>query len=317
LNEKGGLADMTISTLTQSSPEVHERDLVLHGHRISYLECGADSGGPTVVLVHGLASNKGTWTDVLAFLGAHVHVIAPDLLGSGDSDKPCYADYSVGAHAARLRDMLNELGIGPASIVGHSFGGGVAMTFAYQFPERTERLALIGSGGLGPELSIALRAASLPGAALAAHTVSRVIPRWLAGVARRTVTGLGLVPQADLEAVGRALASLSDRASRQVFTYTVRGTVTWSGQRLGASDRLYLLSGLPILLVAGRQDSCIPHQHSVAAHEVLPGSRLELLDAGHFPQHEHPTQVGQLLADFLTEMAQAPVRLGSRRAAAC
>jgi pimeloyl-ACP methyl ester carboxylesterase len=316
LNEKGGLADMTISTLTHSAPDVHERHLILHGHRISYLESGAESGGPTVLLVHGLASNKGTWADVLPILGRHLHVIAPDLLGSGDSDKPCCADYSVGAHAARLRDMLNALGVRAASIVGHSYGGGVAMTFAYQFPERSERLALIGSGGLGPELNIALRAASLPGAALVAHTVSTLMPRWLAGAARRTVTGLGLVPQADVEAVGRALASLSDRASRQAFTHTVRGTVTWSGQRLGATDRLYLLSGVPILLVAGRQDSCIPHQHSTAAHEVLPGSRLELLDAGHFPHHEHPVHIGGLLAEFLTENVQAPARLGARRAAA-
>ena len=308
---------MTISTIMASTPEVYERDLTLHGQRISYLESGADSGGPTVVLVHGLASNKGTWADVLPLLGRHVHVIAPDLLGSGESDKPYCADYSVGAHAARLRDVLNAMGVGPASIVGHSYGGGVAMTFAYQFPERTERLGLIGSGGLGPELSVALRAASLPGAALVAHTVSNLMPGWLAGAARRTVAGLGLLPRADLEAVGRALASLSDRASRQAFTHTVRSTVTWAGQRLAATDRLYLLCGLPILLVAGRQDSCIPHQHSIAAHEVLPGSRLELLDAGHFPHHEHPGRVGQLLAEFLTESSQAPLRLGSRRAAAC
>lgn len=307
---------MTISTLTQSTPEIHERRMILHGRRISYLECGAESGGPTVVLVHGLASNKGTWADVLPLLGRHARVIAPDLLGSGDSDKPACADYSVGAHAARLRDMLNALRIGQVGIVGHSYGGGVAMTFAYQFPERTERLALIGSGGLGQELSIALRAASLPGAALVAHTMSSVMPRWLAGAARRAVSGLGLVPRADLEAVGRALASLSDRASRQAFTYTVRGTVTWAGQRLAATDRLYLLRGMPILLVAGRQDSCIPHQHSMAAHEMLPGSRLELLDAGHFPHHEHPVEVGGMLGEFLTASAPVPTRLSSRRAAA-
>jgi pimeloyl-ACP methyl ester carboxylesterase len=290
---------------------------MLHGHQVSYLESGADSGGPTVVLVHGLASNKGTWAGVVPLLGRHLRVIAPDLLGSGDSNKPSGADYSVGAHAARLRDMLNVRVIGPAIIVVHSYGGGVAMTFAYQFPERTERLGLIGSGGLGPELSFALRAASLPGAALVAHTVSSVLPGWLARVARRAVSGLGLVPQADLEAVGRALRSLNDRAARQAFTHTVRGTLSWSGQRLAATDRLDLLRGLPILLVAGRQDSCIPHQHTVAAHDVLPGSRLELLDAGHFPHHEHPARIGQLLAEFLTATSKPPVRIRSRRAAAC
>ena len=279
---------------------VYERECRLHGQRITYLEAGADSGGPVVVLVHGLASNRGTWAALLALLGRHVHAIAPDLLGSGDSAKPRGGDYSLGAHAARLRDLLRQLGIGAASLVGHSYGGGVAMMFAYQFPERTERLALIASGGLGPELSIALRSASLPGAALAAHTVAGLSPRWLTRATGRVLTGLGLVPEADLAALARALGSLSDPDSRAAFTHTVRGTLTWSGQRLAATELLYLLSGLPVLLMAGNRDSCIPAQHSLTAHQALPGSRLHTLDAGHFPHHEHPEVVARLLTDFLT-----------------
>jgi pimeloyl-ACP methyl ester carboxylesterase len=308
---------MSLPTLVPAPAEVFERCLELHGQRISYLASGADSGGPVVVLVHGLASNRNTWSDVLPLLGRYAHVIAPDLLGSGASAKPRCADYSVGAHAARIRDLLRELGLDRASVVGHSYGGGVAMTFAYQFPERTDRMVLIASGGLGPELSIALRAASLPGAALAAHAVTELTPRWLAGVGRRLVSRLGWVPDADLAAAGRALHSLSDGASRRAFTHTVRCTVTWSGQRLAATDRLYLLSGLPTLLVAGRRDSCIPWQHSEGAHKVLPGSRLEVLDTGHFPHHEQPGVVGELLTDFLTGRVVCPVLVGPEQAAAC
>jgi pimeloyl-ACP methyl ester carboxylesterase len=309
------MTDTFMPTLAPAPAPVHECELRLHGQRVPYLEAGADSGGPVVVLVHGLASNRGTWAGVLPTLGAHVHAIAPDLLGSGDADKPRSADYSVGAHAARLRDLMRELGVDRAGLVGHSYGGGVAMTFAYQFPERTERLALIASGGLGPDLTIALRLASLPGATLTAHALATVLPRWLTSAGRRTLAGLGLVPEPDLDALARAVGSLSDRESRQAFTHTVRSTVCWSGQRLAAADRLYLLAGLPTLLVAGRRDSCIPHQHSLAAHEVLPNSRLEVLDAGHFPHQEHPAVVGGLLAEFLA--ARAVTQLPTPRAAAC
>ena len=92
-------------------------------------------------------------------------MIAPDLLGHGDSDKP-RGDYSIAAYANGMRDLLSVLDIEQATVVGHSLGGGIALQFAYQFPERCERLALVGSGGLGPELSAGLRAATLPGAEL-------------------------------------------------------------------------------------------------------------------------------------------------------
>lgn len=306
-----------ISPSVPAPAEVFERHLTLHGQRISYLEAGAEHPGPVVLLVHGLASDRHTWNDLLPLLGRHLHVIAPDLLGSGDSDKPRNADYSPGAHAARLRDMLRVLRLGSVGVVGHSYGGGVAMTFAYQFPERTERLVLVASGGLGPELSVALRAASLPGAALAAHAVTASTPRWLVGAGRRLVGRICGMAEADLDTIGRALNSLRDGASRRAFTHTVRGTLCWSGQRLAATDRLYLLSGLPTLLIAGLRDTCIPWQHSETAHRELPGSRLELLDAGHFPHKELPVVVGKLMSTFLAGLAQGSALFGTEHAAAC
>jgi pimeloyl-ACP methyl ester carboxylesterase len=274
--------------------------IALHGQPMHYLESGRRSGGPVVVLLHGLASNAGTWSNVLPLLGRHAHVLAPDLLGSGDSAKPRAADYSVGGHAARLRDLLRELGLECATLVGHSFGGGVAMSFAYQFPERTEGLGLIASGGLGAELNVVLRMASLPGTVSAANNLTALSPWWLRQLARQVATRLGLAPSADLDAVARALRSLADRGAREAFVQTLRGAVSWSGQRLAASDRFYLLAELPILLVAGRRDSCIPHRHTVHAHRLLPGSRLELLDVGHFPHQECPDHIVRLLVEFLT-----------------
>jgi pimeloyl-ACP methyl ester carboxylesterase len=232
-------------------------------------------------------------------LGRHIHILAPDLLGHGDSATPHNADYTVSAHASRLRDLLRGLGHQQVSLVGHSFGGGVAMAFAYQFPERTETLTLIASGGLGPELSIALRTACLPGTLRVAHTLSRLTPPWAARLVQHSATALGLARGADLDELGRVLRGLQGLAGRQAFLCTLRGVAGWSGQRLDATDRLYLLSELPTLLITGRRDGCIPYQHTLRAHQLLPGSRLELLDAGHFPHTEHPGKVSALILELL------------------
>src|SRR5689334_23836031 len=128
---------------------------VLHGHRVSYLRAGE---GSVVVLLHGIGSNALTWEPVGSALAEAHDVIAPDLLGHGASAKP-RGDYSMGAFASGIRDLMLSLDLGPATVLGHSLGGGVAMQFTYQFPERTQRLALVSSGGLGRGVHGFLRAA--------------------------------------------------------------------------------------------------------------------------------------------------------------
>src|ERR671917_1057966 len=135
-----------------------EWQLELHGHRVLYRTAGS---GPPVVLIHGMVNSSRHWAEVAGRLAHDYRVIAPDLLGHGHSAKP-EGDYSLGAHAAGIRDLLAALGIDRATIVGHSLGGGVAMQFFYQFPERTERLVLVSSGGLGREGGWPLRAAPPP-----------------------------------------------------------------------------------------------------------------------------------------------------------
>src|SRR3954467_15501917 len=134
-------------------------EITLHGHRVSYRR---DGWGPAILLIHGVTGSSETWDDVIPFLSDRYTVIAPDLLGHGKSAKP-RGDYSLGAYASGIRDLLRAIGLERATFVGHSLGGGVAMQLAYQFPERCERLVLVDSGGLGREVSILLRAASLPG----------------------------------------------------------------------------------------------------------------------------------------------------------
>src|SRR5919201_4417570 len=132
----------------------------LHGHRVIYRIVGA---GPPVVLIHGMVNSSRHWQDVAMRLAPDYTVIAPDLIGHGDSATP-RGDYSLGAHAASIRDLLTAIGVERASLVGHSLGGGVAMQFFYQFPQRTERLVLVSSGGLGHDVSPMLRTAAVPGA---------------------------------------------------------------------------------------------------------------------------------------------------------
>ena len=279
---------------------VAQRVIHLHNQRVAFLETGAGSGGPVVVLLHGLASSSTTWADVMPLLGRYVHGIAPDLLGHGLSAKPRSGDYSLGAYAAGLRDLLVALGLDRATIVGHSFGGGVAMQFAYQFPEHTERVALVASGGLGKGVIPALRAATLPGTATALQVLTTITPGWLTRITHRALRALPALAGPDLEGLLSALTSFTDGEARGAFVQTIRAALDRSGQRLAATERLYLLAEVPVLLIAGRRDPVIPVAHTTGAHDRLPASRLEVFDrAGHFPHVDDPVRFAHVLYDFV------------------
>jgi pimeloyl-ACP methyl ester carboxylesterase len=283
------------------------QEIILHGHRITYRSAGR---GPVLLLIHGIAGSSATWEDVLPWLAERYCVVAPDLLGHGGSAKP-RGDYSLGAYANGLRDLLAALGHERASVVGHSLGGGVAMQFAYQFPERCERLVLVSSGGLGREVHAMLRAAALPGA-------EWVLPLLCAAGVRDGVDGvarflgrIGLRAAPDLEEMWRAFSSLADSDCRQAFVHTLRTIVDPSGQRVSAADRLYLASEVPTMIVWGERDPMIPVAHARAAHEAIAGSRLETFPAaGHFPHRDHPRRFVEVLLDFLQSTEPARVNEG-------
>jgi pimeloyl-ACP methyl ester carboxylesterase len=283
-------------------------EIALHGHRVFYRSAGT---GPVLVLVHGITSTSDTWSNVLPYLAERFTVIAPDLLGHGESAKP-RGDYSLGAYASGIRDLLFALGHERATFVGHSLGGGIAMQLAYQFPEHCERLVLVGSGGLGREITPLLRAASLPGSELLLPLLvnQRVLG---AGQAIGGFLGrVGLRVHTDVGEVLRGHASLSDGEARAAFVHTLRTIVDAGGQRVDASDRLYLAQAIPFLIVWGERDPIIPAEHALAAHRLVPSSRLELFpDAGHFPHLDDPLRFVRLLTDFMDTTEPARIRADS------
>ena len=279
--------------------------LVLHGHDVAYHRAGE---GPVVVLVHGITGRASTWDAVAAELvAAGRTVIAPDLLGHGESAKP-RGDYSLGAHAAGIRDLLAALGHERVTIAGHSFGGGIAMQFAYQFPERVERLILVSSGGLGRELSPFLRAAALPGAELVLPLLSLRPVREAGQLAQRALAPTGIRPGPGLVESLRSVSSLADGDARAAFLHTLRSVVDVGGQRVDARDRLYLASHIPTLILWGTRDRIIPVEHGVRAARLIPDSRLELIErAGHFPHVEQPASFVDVVLDFLATTAPAAI----------
>lgn len=284
--------------------EIPLSEIELHGHCVSYREVGS---GPVLVLIHGVTGNLHTWDEVLPELAERYTVVTPDLLGHGLSAKP-RGDYSLGAFASGIRDLLGALGHFRATVVGHSLGGGVAMQMAYQFPERVERMVLVSSGGLGEEVSFALRAATLPGSELVipliAHNSLIDAGRWVG----RMLSRVGITVSPDRAEVARGYASLSDAEARNAFIHTMRAVIDYGGQRVSARDRLYLTETMPSMILWGKRDRIIPASHGRRAHQEMPGSRYELFEgSGHFPHVSEPRRFVAALRSFIEETEPAEV----------
>jgi pimeloyl-ACP methyl ester carboxylesterase len=286
--------------VTSDFQNVHH--VMLHGHRVTYRTAGS---GPVVLLVHGIAGTSEQWADVAPILAESFTVVAPDLLGHGQSAKP-QGDYSLGAYAVSLRDLLVVLGHRRASVVGHSLGGGIAMQFAYEYPVFAERLVVVSSGGLGREVHPILRAATLPGAEVVLPLLVHRRVIGAGGALGEVFARLGLRAGPDIAEMARGYASLGDAEARAAFLQTVRAVIDYTGQRVSASDRLYLTSLLPTLILWGRKDPLIPAAHAEFAHSQMPGSRLEVFQqAGHFPHLDEPVRFAAVLRDFLEETEPA------------
>lgn len=288
----------------------------IHGHEIAYRAAGS---GPVVLLIHGMASSSATWDGVIPSLAEHASVVAPDMPGHGESAGGG-GDQSLGALASSLRDVLLTLGHDRATIVGHSLGGGVAMQFAYQFPQSCDRLVLVSAGGLGRDVALFLRALAFPGLELLIPPAFAPRIHHAGTSVVRLLGKIGIRPGPAFEEIWRDYGMLTRKETRQAFFATLRSVVDPAGQRVSATDRLYLAAAMPTLIVWGEKDSIIPVRHGREAHETMPGSRLEIFErSGHFPQHDQPERFAQVLVDFIgsTEAAElSPARIRELWAAA-
>jgi len=275
----------------------------LHGRRLAYRLTG---DGPVLLLVHGLTNSSTCWRPAMRLLADAGHtVLAPDLPGHGGSERH-RGDHSLGAHASTLRDLLQVLDLPRVTVVGHSLGGGIAMVFTYQFPERVERLALIDSGGLGREVSGLIRAATLPGAEWVIRAATTPPILRTAGALGGALARVGIKPGGDLAAIAGGVASLGDGERRAAFVRSARSIASVNGQRVSASERLYLTEQVPVLLIWGDRDPVIPIAHGHAAHAALPASRLEIFPgAGHFPMLDDPERFAALVTDWVATTTPA------------
>ncbi len=268
----------------------------LHGHDLSYVDSGS---GPVVLFIHGILGSQRQWEHLVDVLDDDHRVVLPDLFGHGDSAKPL-GDYSLSAHAAAMRDLLDHLGIERVTLVGHSLGGGIAMQFFYLFPERVERLVLVSSGGLGREVNLVLRAATLPGAAQVLGVVASAPVLSRVEALGRGAQRVGWKPGADISAIWRGFSTLGDRESRAAFLSTTRAVIDLGGQSISAHDHLEGALPVPTLIVWGTRDHMIPAAHAVAAQEAVPECRVELFEgAGHFPHLDDPDRFARVLREFI------------------
>lgn len=285
------------------------RELTIHDQRVAYRTAGE---GPVVLLIHGMAGSATTWKQVMPALSEQFRVVAPDLLGHGRSDK-LVGDYSLGAFASTLRDLLVALGHEHATVVGQSLGGGVAMQLAYQYPERCERLVLVGSGGLGREVNRLLQLLTLPGSEavlkLGCAAPIRNAVATVGGLASR----VGLRPAPVVAELWRSYTSLADEATRRAFLRTLRAVIDPRGQAVSAENRLHLAAEMPTLIVWGDADPIIPVEHAHAAHTAIPGSQLEVFEGvGHYPHCEAPERFVAVLTEFIESTVPARITVSRR-----
>jgi pimeloyl-ACP methyl ester carboxylesterase len=271
---------------------------MLHGRELAYREAGAGEGKPTLLLIHGMAGSSRTWREIIPRLESRFHIIAPDLPGHGDSSLD-FDDYSLGAMASALRDLLVVKGIKRCTVVGQSLGGGVALQFVYQYPDFCERIALIGSGGLGKEVNWILRLLAVPGAELLLSAGAAPFLVNAGNTARRFFGDRGVRAVA-MNEPWAAYESLGRPGHRKTFFKTLRAVVDNKGQAVSAHNRLYLAGQLPFQLIWGDRDPIIPVSHGHTTHEAIPGSRLAIVEGtGHYPHVEDPAAVERILADFM------------------
>jgi 4,5:9,10-diseco-3-hydroxy-5,9,17-trioxoandrosta-1(10),2-diene-4-oate hydrolase len=249
-----------------------------------------------VILVHGLGGSIENWVYNVESLGQHHRVYAPDLKGFGRSDKtPVLHD--IDELVQFISDFMTVQHIDKASLAGNSLGGGLVLQFAIRFPDKVDKLVLVDNAGMGSDVIVDLKLASLP---VLGELLSRPSLKSIANLWRKVVFNASLVTEELVEQTYK-LATLS--GARNALLATLRAGIGIRGQRANLTRPLIESAAkiaVPTLIIWGQQDRIIPVAHAHIAAETIPHARLEIFDrCGHMPQLEHPDQFNALVLEFL------------------
>jgi len=252
--------------------------------------------GTTVILLHGIGASVEIWKRNIDALAQNHRVYAIDLVGFGLSDKPSVpTTFSYGAQF--VRDFMEKQHIGRASLIGNSLGGGVSLQFAIQFADRLEKLLLVASGGLGKQVNLLLRLASLP---LIGELLTRPTRKGTSRLLKQCTYDPALAAD-DLVELFYHFATLP--GAQKSFLSTLRSSFNFWGMRphlvRSTLDNLATISA-PTLIVWGEQDRILPVAHAHVAEKKIPNARLHIFDAcGHLPQLERPDEFNAVVLEFL------------------
>lgn len=285
-----------------ASHAVRSAEVEVNGNTIHYRTGGH---GPVLLLLHGLGGCTSTWDPVIDDLARDHRVVAMDLLGHGRSSKP-RCDYSLAGHANTVRDFMEALDLRAVTVIGHSYGGGLTMQLAYQYPELVASLVLVGTGGLGREVHPSLRVLTMPLAERATAVAVRAAGWRPVRAAAQRLTPAKAARSVWVNRLTESVEALSQPGGREAFFQTVRGVIDASGQRLTAAQRLFRLGPKPTLAIWGSADSIIPPHHIETLNSIEHGHAHVLEGAGHFPHFDQPAEFLAVLREFLASHVSAP-----------
>lgn len=267
----------------------------VHGLEIFHAEAGS---GKPLVLLHGLSDTHRTWRKILPLLAKTRRVLMPDLPGCGLSGRP-NVSYALDWQAKVLGQWLEVMKLDEVDLVGHSYGGGVAQFMLLSHRQHVRRVALIASGGLGREVALELRLASLP--KLVEH-FGQPFMSWATAVGLRLVGSV--IDREDAEWMREVNAT---PGSARALARTVRDVIDWRGQRRNFLDHVAEVPELPpMALFWGERDRVIPVKHAWSSTKLLADVPVTTFaDCGHFPHQQIPAELSRELLKFL-DASSAP-----------
>ena len=271
--------------MTDAAPQ----KLLIQGHELAYHRLGQ---GAPVLLVHGITTYSFIWKQVMAGLARNHDVVAVDLLGCGDSEKPLDVSYGIASHAERLEAFTQALGFGPFSFIGHDIGGGIAQRFAVEYPERLTYAVVINGVAydfwpVQPILTMRTPIVrQLAMATLDLGALKLIVKR-----------GVFYKERVTPDVMAAFWKPMETREGRKAFLHFAESLD--NQDLMSISEELHRTK-IPFLIIRGTEDVYLSAEIAHRLHREIPGSHLvEIPEAGHFIQLDQAERLVAELNAFL------------------